>query len=73
MCIQQHDSHVDAYMRTTIVVKFNEWSVSKFDTYFATFGDYDLDCQVGVGKTEEEAKEDLCAMANVWYESPNGS
>lgn len=30
-----------------------------YDDFVTTFGDYDLDCKVGLGETEEDAIDDL--------------
>lgn len=63
----QHDAHADAYMVSLIKVVRTDAMVEDC-RYMATFGDYDLDCSTGFGRTVEEAKEDLCMQANVWYE-----
>ena len=61
----QADAHVDAYKVRSIVVVKTDAPVSDWQ-YMATFGDYDLDYLYGTGATPQEAREDLCAMANVY-------
>lgn len=65
----QHNAHADLWMVQQIEVIRTD-AMAEDCRYMATFGDDDLDCLNGFGKTVEEAKEDLCMQANVWYE-PN--
>lgn len=61
-----YNAHIETYWVATGKVKvFPDYDAPADSRYVAVLGDYDLDCKVGIGKTKEEAIEELfIAMDN---------